>query len=131
MSNTATRYLLIITGWLSVALGVIGIVLPLLPTTPFILLAGGCFAKSSPRFHQWLLNHAFFGPIINTYQNKQGLPRQVKIRAIIFIWITLSISIYLLSITWLRITIFILGLILTSILWRTAESTDDKDSTNL
>ncbi len=121
MQNIATRYLLIFTGWVALVLGVIGIVLPLLPTTPFILLAGGCFAKSSPRFHQWLLNHAFFGAIINNYQNKQGLPRAVKIRAIIFIWLTLSISIYFLSITWLRISIFILGLILTLLLWRTPE----------
>lgn len=121
MQANATHYFLILTGWLSVVLGVIGVVVPLLPTTPFILLAGGCFAKSSPRFHSWLLNHAFFGPIIKNYQQKQGIPRDVKIRAIIFIWITLSISIVLLSITWLRIAIFILGLMLTALMWRTPE----------
>ena len=128
MQNKATRYFLIMTGWLSIALGVIGIVLPLLPTTPFILLAGGCFAKSSPRFHQWLLNHAFFGPLIKNYRGKQGLPRQVKIRAIIFIWITLSISIYLLPITWLKMMVFILGLVITTLLWRTPELNNNHDS---
>lgn len=121
MPNIATRYLLILTGWVSVILGVIGIVLPLLPTTPFILLAGGCFAKSSPRFHQWLLDHAFFGAIIKNYQNKQGLPRKVKVRAIIFIWITLSVSIYFLTIPWLRAGLTIFGLILTGLLWKTPE----------
>lgn len=130
LSNT-TRYFLIFTGWLSIVLGVIGIFVPLLPTTPFILLAGGCFAKSSPRFHQWLLNHSFFGPIINNYQNKQGLPRQVKIRAIVFIWITLSISIYFVPFTWLKISIFILGLVITTILWRTPDlSSDNQDAGN-
>jgi len=129
MQTKATRYFLIMSGWLSVALGVIGIVLPLLPTTPFILLAGGCFAKSSPRFHQWLLNHSFFGPLIKNYQGKQGMPRHVKIRAIIFIWLTLSISIYFLSITWLRISIFILGLVLTILLWRTPELKNGDDIT--
>ena len=125
MRSNAKRYFLIIAGWLSVALGVIGIVLPLLPTTPFILLAGGCFAKSSPRFHRWLLEHAFFGPLIKSYQGNQGIPRKVKIRAIVFIWITLSISILLLSITWLRVAIFILGLILSVSLWRAAEPDDN------
>jgi len=121
MPSNASRYFLIVTGWLSVILGVIGIVMPLLPTTPFILLAGGCFAKSSPRFHHWLVNHSFFGPIINNYQNKQGLPRHVKVRAIVFIWITLSISIYFITFVWAKICIFILGLVLTTILWRTPE----------
>ena len=125
MPSNAMRYFLIVSGWLSVTLGVIGIVVPLLPTTPFILLAGGCFAKSSPRFHNWLLNHAFFGPIIKNYQGNQGIPRNVKIRAIIFIWITLSVSIILLSITWLRVAIFILGLVLTTMLWRAPEYNGD------
>jgi len=121
MQSKSARYLLMFTGWSAVLLGTVGVVIPLLPTTPFILLAGGCFAKSSPRFHQWLINHAFFGAIINSYQNKHGLPRNIKIRAITFIWVTLSISIYFLSITWVRVVIFILGLALTISLWRTPE----------
>lgn len=118
MRNKAKQYFLICTGWIAVVLGVIGIALPLLPTTPFILLAAGCFAKSSPRFHQWLLNHSFFGPLINSYQGDQSIPKHVKIKAIIFIWITLSISIFLLTIPWLRIVIFLLGIFITIALWR-------------
>ena len=58
MQSKAIKVLLIIIGWISIALGVIGIVLPLLPTTPFILLAAACFAKSSKKFHTWIINHA-------------------------------------------------------------------------
>jgi|TARA_B110000238_G_scaffold188341_1_gene219273 uncharacterized membrane protein YbaN (DUF454 family) len=119
MRNKAKLYFLICTGWLSIILGVIGIIMPLLPTTPFILLAAGCFAKSSPKFHQWLVGHAFFGPFISNYNSDSGIPKNVKIKAIIFIWITLSISILLIKISWLRLIIFLLGLIITTILWRT------------
>lgn len=119
MQNKAKKYFLICSGWLAILLGVIGIVLPLLPTTPFILLAAGCFAKSSPKFHQWLIKHPFFGPLINSYKGDRCIPQDVKIKAIIFIWITLSLSIFLLDITWLRIIIFLLGIVLTTMLWRT------------
>lgn len=117
MKNKAKQYFLISVGWLSILLGVIGVVLPLLPTTPFVLLAAGCFAKSSPRFHQWLITHRFFGPLIESYKDNKSIPRDVKIKVIIFIWITLSISIFFLDITWLRIGIFILGVGLTTFLW--------------
>jgi uncharacterized membrane protein YbaN (DUF454 family) len=69
-------------GWFFVALGGIGIVLPLLPTTPFILVAAGCFAKSSPRCHQWLLNNRVFGPVINNWQRSQCITKKTKIIAV-------------------------------------------------
>ena len=126
MQNKATKVLLIIVGWISIALGVIGIVLPLLPTTPFILLAAACFARSSKKFHYWITHHALFGPIINNFQNGQGIPRKVKIKVIVFIWITLGISIYFLSNQWARLIIFIMGIGLTTFLWRIPSP--DKDS---
>lgn len=118
MQNRVTKVVLIVIGWVSIALGVIGIVLPLLPTTPFILLAAACFAKSSKRFHTWLITHPLFGPIINNFQNGQGIPRNVKIKVVLFIWITLGISIYLLNYPWVRLVIFIMGIGLTTFLWR-------------
>ena len=118
MQNKVTKVLLIIIGWISIVLGVIGIVLPLLPTTPFILLAAACFAKSSKKFHHWIITHPLFGPIINNFQNGQGIPHNVKIKVILFIWLTLGISIYFLTNQWARLIIFIMGIGLTTFLWR-------------
>ena len=81
----------IILGSVLVGIGGIGIVVPGLPTTPFLLLAAGCYVKGSPRLHAWLLNHKLFGPLIKDYQEKKALPRKVKIFAI-----SISLSFYLL-----------------------------------
>ena len=69
-----TRGLLIILGWLAVVLATLGVVLPLLPTTPFLLLAAWCFARSSPRFHHWLLHRSWFGPYLRHWQQHRALP---------------------------------------------------------
>lgn len=68
-------------GFLFLGLGILGIPLPILPTTPFLLLAAGCFAKSSPRLHQWLLNHRIFGSIIRDWEDKQCLAKHTKLMA--------------------------------------------------
>ena len=65
--HRSVRYLLLAIGWLSVALGVIGIFLPVLPTTPFLLLAAACFVRSSRRFYIWLVTHPHLGPWIRDY----------------------------------------------------------------
>ncbi|TDF35113.1 DUF454 domain-containing protein [Alteromonadaceae bacterium M269] len=69
-------------GYFFVALGGIGVVLPLLPTTPFILVAAGCFARSSPRCHQWLLNNKVFGPMIVDWQEHQCISAKTKVVAV-------------------------------------------------
>ena len=118
VNSSVSKYFLIIAGGLSLVLGVIGIVVPLLPTTPFILLSAACFAKSSPKFHQWLLQHAWFGPLIKNYRNGQGIPQKLKIRIIIFIWITLSISMLVTGRLWICLMLAALGLGLTVYLWK-------------
>ncbi len=72
------RYLLISIGAMSLILGLIGIVVPLLPTTPFLLLSAVCFANSSPRLHAWLVDHPQFGPPIRAWQQHHAISRPAK-----------------------------------------------------
>ena len=81
-------------GVLMVVLGTAGIVLPLLPTTPFLLLAAFLFAKSNERWHDWLLNHKHLGPYIHAWRNKSGLTVTQKLRIGISFSVVMAISIY-------------------------------------
>ncbi|ETX11328.1 hypothetical protein MUS1_11050 [Marinomonas ushuaiensis DSM 15871] len=103
------RILLLILGWLSLITGVIGIFLPLLPTTPLVLLAAWCFSKSSARFHAWLLNHKFFGPIVKDWQSSDGIPRRSRNRAILFMWAGMAISTFLVWRFWATIGLVFIG----------------------
>lgn len=102
MKKRTTRYLLLACGWLSFGLGVIGVVLPLLPTTPFMLLAAACFSRSSERFHRWLLNNRVFGKIIRDWESERAMDKTIKIRVLILVAITFSISIYVVPFDWTR-----------------------------
>jgi len=83
---------LIVAGVVSIAIGGIGIFLPLLPTTPFVLLAAGCFAGSRPAMHRWLCRSRFFGEYIENYRTNAGVSKSIKIRAIVFLWAGLALS---------------------------------------
>ena len=84
--------------------------MPLLPTTPFILLAAACFAKSSPRFHHWLITHKFFGPIIENFKSGHGIPMKTKYRIILFIWLALGISMFAMQNVWVILVLGFLGI---------------------
>jgi uncharacterized protein len=84
--------ILIIIGIFSLSLGAVGIFLPVLPTTPFVLLSAGCFSISSPKLADNLMKSKYFGSYIENYRYKTGVPRSVKIRAILFLWTGLLIS---------------------------------------
>ena len=86
------RYLYFISGVLLVAIGVIGIFLPILPTTIFLILASACFIKSSPKANEWLRNHKMLGMYIKNYQDGSGLTVNSKIFNITFLWIMISAS---------------------------------------
>ena len=93
MSKRLTRGILVIAGSVFTGLGLIGIFLPLLPTTPFLLLAGACYARSSKRCHSWLLDNKLFGSCIKDYYEKRGLTLRVKVMAISLLWISISFSV--------------------------------------
>ena len=86
------RTLWLIAGTICVVLGAIGIVLPILPTTPFLLAAAACYYKSSPRMHKWLLNNKWFGEYIRNYTEGKGLTKKTKITALVLLWATIGIS---------------------------------------
>ena len=84
------KYLLIISGSICLALGVIGIFLPVLPTTPFLLLAAAAYVRSSEKLYQWLLNQRFLGTYIRNFREHKAIPLHAKIISISMIWITLT-----------------------------------------
>ena len=100
--NPLLRYSLLALGWLSVALGVLGIFLPVLPTTPFLLLAAACFMRSSRRFYLWLVEHPRLGPWIRDYLSGEGIPRKAKGYAIALMWLSIAISCWLVPMIWAR-----------------------------
>lgn len=112
------KIILIITGWLAIALGTLGIILPLLPTTPFLLLAAWCFARSSPRFHHWLLWRSWFGSYLRFWQMHHAMPAGAKPRAIIFIMMTFALSLWVITRFWVRIVLLIILVILLCVMWR-------------
>ena len=96
------RYLLMGLGWLFFAIGLIGVFLPILPTTPFMLLAAACFSKSSERFHRWLLNNRVFGPVIKDWQEHGIIQPHAKRRALLLVALTFLISILIVPKLWLK-----------------------------
>ena len=77
-ASPAVRALLIALGWIFVVIGLIGVVLPLLPTTPFLILAAACFARGSERFYRWLLSSRLFGPVIREWRQTRSVPPRAK-----------------------------------------------------
>lgn len=91
------RLVLKAAGLLSVGLGLLGAFLPLIPTTPFVLLASACFARSSPTLNKWLHDHDVLGPPLRAWEKHRALPRRAKTVAIATLWLTIPLSIYLLG----------------------------------
>jgi len=101
-------------GTISLILGIIGIVLPILPTTPFLLLAAACYARSSEKFYHWLLNNRILGSYIRNYIEGRGMPIKVKIFTISMLWITILISIiFFIQIVWIKYLLLIIAIAVT------------------
>lgn len=104
------KALLIAAGSLSVALGVLGIFLPLLPTTVFFLMAAACFMRSSDRLYNWLINHRWFGSYIRNYREHRAMTLEAKISILASLWITMLLTmIFALNNGWLRALLAAIG----------------------
>ncbi|MEL0083883.1 MAG: YbaN family protein [Gammaproteobacteria bacterium] len=121
VAHRGLRTVLFTIGGISLALGVIGIFLPLLPTTPFLLLTAACYLRSSPRFYHWLLSHPVLSKYLLAYLDGKGIPRRAKIYTTLPLWISLLFSSYLVPLTWVRIGLLAIGVAVTIYIWRLPE----------
>ena len=123
MRKQIKKYLLIFCALLSIALGIIGAVLPILPTTPFLILALACFANSSPRFHKMLLNNRWFGSALQQWEENRTITRASKLKAIVLVVLTFSMSIGILhGKLQLQFGLLVLGSVLLAFMWRLKEA---------
>jgi uncharacterized protein len=93
--NRLIRAILLAVGTISLALGAIGIFVPILPTTPFLLLSAACYMRSSDRLHKWLLNNRWFGQYIRNYQEGKGIPMKTKVVALTTLWVAILYSAFI------------------------------------
>jgi hypothetical protein len=91
------RIILLTAGVLALSAGIIGIFLPVLPTTPFLLLSSWCFLNSSEKLYRWLMTHPVLGYPIFLYQKKRAVPRKTKISALVLLWLGIGISLFLIE----------------------------------
>lgn len=101
-----------VLGWLAVAIGGIGIVIPGLPSTGFFILAAWCFSKCSPRFEQWILDLPGVGPLVRDYRAGLGMRKRAKIQANVMMWLAIGVSTILVLDSWpIRAVVVALGLV--------------------
>jgi uncharacterized membrane protein YbaN (DUF454 family) len=100
-------------GLIALGLGTVGIFMPILPTTPFVMLAAGCFSASSSKLSRLLKKSRFFGCYIENYHNKIGIPRRIKYRSIIFLWVSLIISMIVTKTLPIVILLIVVGAVVT------------------
>lgn len=112
------RIILIIIGWLAVVLGTLGVVLPVCRRRRLSCWRAWCFARSSPRFHAWLLYRSWFGSYLRFWQKHHAMPRGVKPRAILLILLTFAISLWFVQMPWGRIMLLVILACLLFYMWR-------------
>jgi len=93
-TSPTVRWIFVILGWIFFVLGIIGALLPVMPTAPFILLSAGCWARSSRRFHFWLINHKYFGKYVRDWEAHRAVPLYAKWLATIMMTISTSMLFY-------------------------------------
>lgn len=105
---------LIFLGGLCLILGAIGIFIPVFPTTPFVLLAAGCFGGSSPALYNWLAQTRYFGAYIRNYKTGAGVEKTIKLQSLLFLWGMLGISIVLVDPVWVKCLLVLIGAAVTA-----------------
>ncbi|EOB0724178.1 TPA: YbaN family protein [Staphylococcus aureus] len=111
------RLILIVIGLIFTALGIAGAVLPLLPTTPFLLVAVFCFARSSDRFYNWLINQKIYKEYVENFYLHRGYTLQQKIKILISLYIVIVFSIYMVDVLAVRVGLIIMVIIQTAVLF--------------
>ncbi len=122
MKKLLHNQLLVLLGWLFVVLGAIGILLPLLPTTPFLIVALALFSKSSPRFHRMLLSNAWSGPVLKQWEDNKTVSRKTKYRAVFLIILVFAVSVAVLD-NKIELQLLLIGIaiLLLFFIWRIKE----------
>ncbi len=116
---SARKVLLVAGGSACVGLGVLGMILPVLPTTPFLLLAACCYARGSQRFYRWLVTNRWCGVYIRNYREGRGMLLWHKIAALVLLWLTIGNTVvFAVSRPWLRLLLFGIATGVTIHLWR-------------
>jgi uncharacterized membrane protein YbaN (DUF454 family) len=116
--SRTVRALYVAAGFVFFAIGLLGVVLPVLPATPFMLLAAACFARGSERFYKWLLANRTFGPLIREWREHRSIPYRTKMFAIVLMSATLAASIvFFVKTLYLQLALTALGVLLAGWLW--------------
>ena len=110
------KVILNILGTVFLFLAVLGIILPLLPATPFLLLATACYVRGSKTLYTWLITHKYLGPYITNFKEKRGMPLKAKIVTIAVLWASLLFSIYRLDSLLLDSTLLVVGIGVTTLI---------------
>jgi uncharacterized membrane protein YbaN (DUF454 family) len=108
--NAAKKALLVAAGSLCIVLAVLGVFLPLLPTTPFLLLASACYVRSSERLHGWLMGNRLLGGYIRNFRERRGIPLRGRVVTVVLLWLPLLYSVYRLDLLWLEVLLVLMGL---------------------
>ncbi|WP_051688065.1 YbaN family protein [Desulfofalx alkaliphila] len=112
------KILLTLIGTLSLILGIIGIILPILPTTPFLLLSLYCYVRSSEKIYYFILNNKYLAPYVKDYISGKGIPLKAKKKAIFLIWLTIGFSIvFVVSNLFARIILLIIAVLVSIYIW--------------
>lgn len=116
--NSAKKVLLVVAGSLCLGLAVLGIFLPLLPTTPFLLLASACYVRSSERLHGWLMGNRVLGGYIRNFRERRGVPLRARVTTVVLLWLPLLYSVYRLDLPWLEALLLLMGLAWSVLIFR-------------